>query len=71
MICALPTELRVLPVVPLWLERTLLVVGGVWFVNLVNFMDGLDWITAAEVVPLTGAVAASGCSGCCRRRLWR
>ena len=62
-ICALPTELRVLPVVPLWLERTFLVVGGVWFVNLVNFMDGLDWITAAEVVPLTGAVAILGLLG--------
>ena len=62
-ICALPAELRVLPVMPLWLERTLLVIGGAWFVNLVNFMDGLDWITAAEVVPLTGAIAILGLLG--------
>jgi UDP-N-acetylmuramyl pentapeptide phosphotransferase/UDP-N-acetylglucosamine-1-phosphate transferase len=38
-------------VVPPWLEFVLLVVAGVWFVNLVNFMDGLDWMTVAEFVP--------------------
>jgi UDP-N-acetylmuramyl pentapeptide phosphotransferase/UDP-N-acetylglucosamine-1-phosphate transferase len=27
--------------------------AGVWFVNLVNFMDGIDWMTVAEVVPVT------------------
>ena len=37
--------------VPPWLEFVLLVVAGVWFVNLVNFMDGLDWMTVAEFVP--------------------
>ena len=62
-IYALPAELRVLPVVPLWIERALLVISGVWFVNLVNFMDGLDWITAAEVVPLAGAIAILGLLG--------
>jgi UDP-N-acetylmuramyl pentapeptide phosphotransferase/UDP-N-acetylglucosamine-1-phosphate transferase len=34
-----------------------------WFVNLVNFMDGLDWMTVAEVVPVTAAVAVIGCLG--------
>jgi UDP-N-acetylmuramyl pentapeptide phosphotransferase/UDP-N-acetylglucosamine-1-phosphate transferase len=48
---------------PLWLERTLLIVAGLWFVNLVNFMDGLDWITAAEVVPITAALVALGWLG--------
>src|SRR5215207_1374 len=38
-------------VVPPWLEFVVLVVAGVWFVNLVNFMDGLDWMTVAEFVP--------------------
>ena len=28
--------------------------AGLWFVNLVNFMDGLDWMTVAEVVPING-----------------
>jgi len=45
-------ESRVLfDLVPPWLEFVLLVVAGVWFVNLVNFMDGLDWMTVAEFVP--------------------
>jgi UDP-N-acetylmuramyl pentapeptide phosphotransferase/UDP-N-acetylglucosamine-1-phosphate transferase len=46
--------IRLLPEwLPESLEQALLVVGGVWFVNLVNFMDGLDWITVAEMVPVT------------------
>ncbi|WP_201834500.1 MraY family glycosyltransferase [Microvirga zambiensis] len=49
---------RVLPeAVPLVVEQAFLVLGGVWFVNLVNFMDGLDWITVAEMVPVTAAIA--------------
>ena len=53
--------LRVLPdSVPLVLEQAFLILGGVWFVNLVNFMDGLDWITVAEMVPVTGAIAMLG-----------
>jgi UDP-N-acetylmuramyl pentapeptide phosphotransferase/UDP-N-acetylglucosamine-1-phosphate transferase len=43
---------RLLPeVLPRSLEQALLVVAGIWFVNLVNFMDGLDWMTVAEFVP--------------------
>jgi UDP-N-acetylmuramyl pentapeptide phosphotransferase/UDP-N-acetylglucosamine-1-phosphate transferase len=62
-IYTLPNELRVVPFVPWWAERILLVVGGVWFVNLVNFMDGLDWMTVAEVVPITAALAVIGWLG--------
>jgi UDP-N-acetylmuramyl pentapeptide phosphotransferase/UDP-N-acetylglucosamine-1-phosphate transferase len=40
-----------------------LVVAGVWFVNLVNFMDGLDWITVAEMAPLTAVIALLGWLG--------
>jgi UDP-N-acetylmuramyl pentapeptide phosphotransferase/UDP-N-acetylglucosamine-1-phosphate transferase len=55
---------RILPAaVPLGLERTLLVLAGVWWVNLVNFMDGIDWITVAEFVPLTGAIVLLGVAG--------
>ncbi|HEY8564449.1 MAG TPA: glycosyl transferase [Beijerinckiaceae bacterium] len=43
--------------VPRPVEWAFLVLAGVWFVNLVNFMDGLDWITVAEIVPVTAAVA--------------
>lgn len=54
-------ELRLFPeLMPLALERALALLAGVWFVNLVNFMDGLDWITLAGIVPLTGALALAG-----------
>ena len=56
-VSALPDGARALPVLPLPIERVLLVVGGAWFVNLVNFMDGMDWMTVVETVPLTAALA--------------
>ena len=59
----IPCDLRVSPFIPVGLERALLVLAGLWFVNLVNFMDGLDWITAAEVVPVTAALAILGTQG--------
>jgi len=62
-IYALPPELRVFPILPWWGERVAFVVGGLWFVNLVNFMDGLDWMTVAEVVPITATLAAIGLLG--------
>ncbi len=42
---------------PLVVERALMVVGRVWFVNAVNFLDGLDWMTVAQVVPMTLGIA--------------
>jgi UDP-N-acetylmuramyl pentapeptide phosphotransferase/UDP-N-acetylglucosamine-1-phosphate transferase len=57
------TELRIVPACPLWAERALLLLAGLWFVNLVNFMDGLDWMTTAEVVPFAGAMVALGLLG--------
>ena len=62
-IFVLPPGLRILPILPLAAERVALVIGGLWFVNLVNFMDGLDWMTAAEVVPITAALAVIGLLG--------
>jgi UDP-N-acetylmuramyl pentapeptide phosphotransferase/UDP-N-acetylglucosamine-1-phosphate transferase len=55
-----PGDLRIVPACPLWIERSLLLLAGVWFVNVVNFMDGLDWMTVAEVVPIAGAMTALG-----------
>jgi UDP-N-acetylmuramyl pentapeptide phosphotransferase/UDP-N-acetylglucosamine-1-phosphate transferase len=60
---ASPADLRILPAVPLWIERGLLLLAGLWFVNLVNFMDGLDWMTVAEVVPITAAMVILGLLG--------
>jgi UDP-N-acetylmuramyl pentapeptide phosphotransferase/UDP-N-acetylglucosamine-1-phosphate transferase len=56
-IATLPSELQILPFLPWWMERACLLFGGVWLVNLVNFMDGIDWITVAEALPITGAIA--------------
>ena len=62
-IAALPSEARILQALPWWIERLVLLVGGVWFVNLVNFMDGIDWMTVAEMVPLTTGLAIFGLMG--------
>jgi UDP-N-acetylmuramyl pentapeptide phosphotransferase/UDP-N-acetylglucosamine-1-phosphate transferase len=39
--------------VPWPLQFALALLAGIWFVNLVNFMDGLDWMTVAGLLPLT------------------
>jgi len=62
-ISVLPHDSRVLPILPLPAERIALVIGGLWFVNLVNFMDGLDLMTVAEAVPITAALAVLGLFG--------
>jgi UDP-N-acetylmuramyl pentapeptide phosphotransferase/UDP-N-acetylglucosamine-1-phosphate transferase len=55
---ALPPAVRILPdLVPVAVERVTLLLALVWFVNLTNFMDGLDWITAAGFVPMGAALA--------------
>ena len=62
-VSTMPEELRALPVVPVPIERAVEILAGLWFVNLVNFMDGLDLMTAAEVVPVTFALLLLGLSG--------
>jgi UDP-N-acetylmuramyl pentapeptide phosphotransferase/UDP-N-acetylglucosamine-1-phosphate transferase len=62
-IVSLPNDFSVVPQFPWPVERALLLLGGVWFVNLVNFMDGLDWMTVAETVPVTAGVALLGAAG--------
>ena len=58
-----PETARIVPALPLALERGLILLAGIWFVNLVNFMDGLDLMTVAEVVPVTAALALLGWFG--------
>jgi UDP-N-acetylmuramyl pentapeptide phosphotransferase/UDP-N-acetylglucosamine-1-phosphate transferase len=55
-LAALPDDARAIPQLPWWLERAALLIGGVYVVNLVNFMDGIDWMTVAEVVPVTAGL---------------
>ena len=63
MIATLPADFRIVPLLPRALEWALLLLGGVWFVNLVNFMDGIDWMTVAETVPITAGVVLLGLIG--------
>lgn len=58
-----PDTARIVPALPLMLERGLILLAGIWFVNLVNFMDGLDLMTVAEVVPVTAALLLLGLLG--------
>ena len=53
-------ELRLAPALPHWFEWLILGLAVLWFVNLVNFMDGIDWMTVAEVVPITAGIACIG-----------
>jgi len=56
----LPDDLRVCPAIDLVLERSLTAIALLWFVNVVNFMDGLDWLTVIEIVPVTLALILVG-----------
>lgn len=62
-VIALPDSLRITPWLPFPLERGMILLAGVWFVNLVNFMDGLDLMTVTEVVPITATLVLLGWSG--------
>jgi UDP-N-acetylmuramyl pentapeptide phosphotransferase/UDP-N-acetylglucosamine-1-phosphate transferase len=59
----IPAEARIIPELPWWIERAGLLIGGVWFVNVTNFMDGIDWMTVAETVPIVGAIILLGVLG--------
>jgi UDP-N-acetylmuramyl pentapeptide phosphotransferase/UDP-N-acetylglucosamine-1-phosphate transferase len=53
----LPLGTRLFPFLPSGAEFALLVVAGTWFINLTNFMDGMDWITVAELAPIFAALS--------------
>jgi UDP-N-acetylmuramyl pentapeptide phosphotransferase/UDP-N-acetylglucosamine-1-phosphate transferase len=62
-IATFPADMRIVPSIPWWLDRAVMLVGGIWLVNLVNFMDGIDWMTVAEIVPTTAALGLFGLMG--------
>jgi UDP-N-acetylmuramyl pentapeptide phosphotransferase/UDP-N-acetylglucosamine-1-phosphate transferase len=62
-IAALPTDLRLATALPWWLERAAIFFALLWFINLTNFMDGIDWMTVANAVPMAAAVALAGFLG--------
>ncbi len=55
-VATLPHEARIVPLLPWWVERAALLIAGVYAVNVANFMDGLDWLTVAEIVPVTAGL---------------
>jgi UDP-N-acetylmuramyl pentapeptide phosphotransferase/UDP-N-acetylglucosamine-1-phosphate transferase len=62
-LATLPASFSIVPVLPRPLELAILFLGAVWFINLFNFMDGIDWMTVAEVVPVAAGVALLGLIG--------
>src|SRR5262249_11495157 len=62
-VVSFPTDLRLIPALPWVIERACLLFFFVWFVNLTNFMDGLDWLTLADALPLTAIIAIFGVIG--------
>ena len=53
LLAAIPPELTVSGgLAPLWLERLILLLALMWFINLYNFMDGIDGITAIETISI-------------------
>ena len=63
LVLTLPDAARVLPWLPPLAEQALLVTGLVWFINLTNFMDGIDLMTVAEAVPLCASLVLLAMTG--------
>lgn len=42
---------------PFWLDRAVVVLGLVWYINLYNFMDGIDGIASVETAAIAGGYA--------------
>lgn len=63
LVVTLPVEARLLRFLPASVESAGLVVALVWFTNLTNFMDGIDWMTVVEVVPIAACLSVLGYLG--------
>lgn len=51
-------------VFPLMLDRVIAAIAWVWFINLTNFMDGIDGVTGAEAIHISlGVIAVSLITG--------
>lgn len=58
-LAVLPPDLSVTQgLLPVWFERIVLFLAWIWFTNLFNFMDGINGITAVEMLAV-----GCGCSG--------
>lgn len=64
MLASLEPDLRVLSVLPLGFERVALGLAWLWFINLFNFMDGIDGLAGAEAMAVAvGYVAVVAAVG--------
>lgn len=54
---ALRDQPPIFDALPASIEAVVVVLAVIWFVNLVNFMDGIDLITVVEIVPITIGIA--------------
>jgi UDP-N-acetylmuramyl pentapeptide phosphotransferase/UDP-N-acetylglucosamine-1-phosphate transferase len=52
-----PGELRAVPFVPVAVERSFEIFAGLWFVNLFNFMDGIDLMAVTETSAITAGIS--------------
>jgi UDP-N-acetylmuramyl pentapeptide phosphotransferase/UDP-N-acetylglucosamine-1-phosphate transferase len=62
-VATMPAELRVAPALPLVVERAAELIAGLCLVNFTNFMDGIDWMTVAETVPITASLFVFSLAG--------
>ena len=67
LLTSLGAEARVAPVLPILVERILLALAWLWFVNLFNFMDGIDGLAGSEAIAIAAGylfvTALAGISG--------
>ena len=64
-------EARVLPVIPVAIERLVLGLAWLWFINLFNFMDGIDGLAGSETVSIaTGYLLVLAFAGTARSSHW-
>ncbi|MDD3288070.1 MAG: glycosyltransferase family 4 protein [Alphaproteobacteria bacterium] len=56
---ALPMDATIFNgMIPFWLDRAIAVLAWAWFLNLYNFMDGIDGITGVESISIAIGVGA-------------
>ena len=64
LLVSLAPDQRVLPAFPLVAERVLMGLAWLWFINLFNFMDGIDGIAGGEAVAVAaGYLVVAGLAG--------
>jgi UDP-N-acetylmuramyl pentapeptide phosphotransferase/UDP-N-acetylglucosamine-1-phosphate transferase len=70
LLASLEPQLRALPALPLAVERFLLGLAWLWFVNLFNFMDGIDGLAGSEAVAVAAGYLVIATLADLRGPLW-